>query len=336
MAKSAKKNANEIGKVTGGKDGRASWAVHRWHQLDAKPFPPERTDFDVDLGALIREWVIPGSAPPQPVLTEDSEVITLGSCFARELREYLASLGFGSRGIWVPSGLNNTFAILDFISWCVTGRETGRGYRYDRTDEGTIEDWRPEAEREKYLEAITSAGGFVFTIGLAEVWEDAESGAVFWKGIPEEVFDAGRHRFRLSSVEENERNLVEIVELVRRVNASAPIVLTLSPVPLKATFRDVSCMVADSVSKSILRVAIDRVASQGLPGVYYWPSFEIVRWAGAHRSEPSYGLDDNRSRHVNRAIVREIIKAFVESVYAPEAVERILAGDAPARDAASA
>jgi hypothetical protein len=263
-------------------------------------------------------------------------VITLGSCFARELREHLASLGFASRGIWVPSGLNNTFAILDFVSWCVTGRETGRGYRYDRTAEGTIEDWRPAAEREKYLEAITSAGGFVFTIGLAEVWEDAETGAVFWKGVPESVFDDGRHRFRLSTVEENERNLVDIVELVRRVNESAPIVLTLSPVPLKATFRDVSCIVADSVSKSILRVAVDRVASRQVPDVYYWPSFEIVRWLGAHRGEASYGADDNRSRHVNRAIVGEIIEAFVESFYAPGAVARMRADGAGARDAASA
>jgi hypothetical protein len=336
VKKGSRKNANEIGKLTGKKDGRASWAVDRWHQLDAKPFPPQRSDFDVDLGRLIRESVIPGSTPPEPMLGADSAVITLGSCFARELREHLASLGFASRGIWVPSGLNNTFAILDFVSWCVTGRETGGGYRYDRTAEGAIEDWRPATEREKYLEAITSAGGFVFTIGLAEVWEDAETAAVFWKGVPEPVFDADRHRFRLSTVEENERNLVEIVELVRRVNESAPIVLTLSPVPLKATFRDVSCIVADSVSKSILRVAVDRVASGQVPGVYYWPSFEIVRWLGAHRGEASYGVDDNRSRHVNRASVREIIEAFVESFYAPEAVVRMRAGAAEARGTASA
>ena len=87
-----------------------------------------------------------------------------------------------------------------------------------------------------------------------------------------------------------------MVDLVRQVNPNAPIVITLSPVPLEATFRDISCMTADSVSKSVLRVAIDQVMGEHRPNVCYWPSFEIVRWAGAHVSWPAYGFHDDRSQ----------------------------------------
>ena len=306
-----------------------SWTQGRcWNSSGARLFPRKQDAFESDFAQLIREWVLPGHAPAAGMLSAGDSIITLGSCFARELRDYLGSTGFSAGSFWIPAGLNNTFAILDFISWCVTGEETDRGYRYDRTDEGQIEEWKPEAERDHYLQGLRAAGAFVFTLGLAEVWQDGETGAVFWRGVPKDVYEAGRHVFRLTTVEENEANILRIVELVRSVNATAPIVLTLSPVPLQATFREMSCLTADSVSKSVLRVAIDLVMNRQLENVYYWPSFEIVRWVGAHVPRPAYGADDGKPRHVNRRLVAEIIDAFVEAFFTPAAVAELNARSA--------
>src|SRR5205085_6394217 len=94
-----------------------------------------------------------------------------------------------------------------------------------------------------------------------------------------------------------------------------------SPVPLMATFRDISCLPADTVSKAVLRVALDRLMDAGHEGVYYWPSFEIVRWAGSHVKWAAYGTDDGKARHVSRYLVREIVDAFVESFYGQEVSE---------------
>jgi len=110
------------------------------------------------------------------------------------------------------------------------------------------------------------------------------------------------------------------------VNATAPIVLTLSPVPLKATFRGISCVTADCVSKSTLRVAIDSVLGHSLEGVYYWPSFEIVKWLGPHVPWPAYGSAEKDSRHVAQYLVAHIIDAFVEAFYTPAAVAELRAG----------
>jgi len=299
---------------------KRSWAEQRWHAMDTSVYPLEQHIFEGDIGALVREHIVPGHAPSAPLLDRDDAVVTLGSCFAAELRDYLTSSGFASGNFWIPSGLNNTYAILDFVSWCVTGDETERGFRYDRFESGEIEEWKPEEERNTYTQRLAEAGAFVFTLGLAEVWQDRVTGGVFWRGIPEEIFDGDRHIFRLTTVEENERNVLRIIELVRSVNAKAPIVLTLSPVPLKATFRGISCLTADCVSKSVLRVALDSAMNAGLEGVYYWPSFEIVRWAGAHYPASAYGVDANRARNVSRFLVAEILDAFVEHFYKPEAV----------------
>ena len=48
-------------------------------------------------------------------------------------------------------------------------------------------------------------------------------------------------------------------QMIRKNNKNASIIFTLSPVPLKATFRNMSCTVANSVSKAILRVALDEI-----------------------------------------------------------------------------
>ena len=129
---------------------------------------------------------------------------------------------------------------------------------------------------------------FVITLGLAEVWYQrrrAEGGAeaggkaragaeeeqeeqeeeVLWRAVPSDRFDPRRHGFRVSSVGENLRNLRAIVALIRAHVPAAVVVFTLSPVPLSATFRGVSCVTANAVSKSILRVAV------GYPYPYPYP-----------------------------------------------------------------
>jgi hypothetical protein len=308
--------------------GRLSWAPSRWHADNAHLLP---VSFDVydDVPRLFRDHILPGHAPTAPLLTPDATVVTLGSCFAQELRTVLERAQFLAANFWIPSGLNNTFAIADFVSWCVRGEGTRRAYRYDRAEDGSIEEWTPNEEREAYLEQFRRAGAFVFTLGLAEVWVDRETGAVFWRGVPEHIFEESRHEFRLSTVEENAANVVEIIELVRSVNADAPIVVTLSPVPLRATFRDISCITADCVSKSVLRVAIDTALAEARPNVYYWPAFELVKWAGAELDWRAYGGD---ARHVQRYLVYAIIDAFVESFYGAEAAATLRARLAGERD----
>ena len=157
------------------------------------------------------------------------------------------------------------------------------------------------------------------------MWEDSESGNVFWRGVPEQIFKEGRHRFRLSSVLENTKNLENIFALIREVNPNAPIIFTLSPVPLKATFSNKSCISSDCVSKSTLRLAIHEYMSkfESQANVYYWPSFEIVKWVGCHLPYPVYGTDDGCVRHVSRFLVTQILKAFVNVYYGKDTANTV-------------
>lgn len=118
----------------------------------------------------------------------------------------------------------------------------------------------------------------MLTFGLSEVWYDEVTGNVFWRTIPIEDYDPERHKFRVSTVPENIDNLRAIYQLIRKHRPDAKVIFTLSPIPLIATFRDNSCLTSNSVSKSVLRVAIDEVVreyrDQG--ALYYWPSYELI------------------------------------------------------------
>lgn len=297
--------------------------AYRWS--DAEPwnyarestrfFPRQEAELD-ELEGLIERHVLPGFVPSAPPFDRrTSQLLTMGSCFAQNLRNTLAENGLLADWLFVPPGLNNSFALRDFVDWCLTGSRSNSAYWYDEHAQGGAARWEPEREHRSYREVFAAVDGIVLTVGLAELWYDEPSGNVFWRGVPKSLYDPARHKCRVSTVAENRANIAHIVRAVRELRPGMPIILTLSPVPLKATFGASSIMAADCVSKSILRVALHELMQEGIEAVHYWPSFEIVRWLGSHLKERLFGEDGN-PRHVNRRIVRLAVESFIRHFYA--------------------
>ncbi|MDO9525276.1 MAG: GSCFA domain-containing protein, partial [Gemmobacter sp.] len=76
-------------------------------------------------------------------------------------------------------------------------------------------------------------------------------------------------------VPETLADLMEALTLLRSHNPDVRILLTVSPVPLNATFEDRHVFVATTLSKAVLRVAADH-AARALPDCAYFPSYEII------------------------------------------------------------
>jgi hypothetical protein len=285
----------------------------------ARFYPAHAADFS-DVPGLFYEHVAAGHVPATPPLGAKDRILTFGSCFAGHIRRFLADTGFAAETIRLKEGLNTTFALRDFVTWCCTGEEPGAGYRYERDADGQVVDGLPISDLALYRRHIADAAALIFVVGLAEIWEDALTGDVFWRGVPSAIFDESRHRHRVSTVPENVANLEALVALVREVNPTAQIVFALSPVPLNATYRPVSCVTADSVSKAVLRLALDELLGRQLPGVWYWPSFEMVRSIGMHVHGAFFG-DDGVVRHPSDHVVRDIVDCFVRCYYEPSAYQ---------------
>lgn len=123
---------------------------------------------------------------------------------------------------------------------------------------------------------------FVFTLGLTEGWVSTVDGAVFplCPGVSGGVFDAGRHRFHNFRTGEVVSDLAAFIARLRGVNPGARIILTVSPVPLAATASGNHVLAATTYSKSVLRAAAQEIAEDH-PGVFYFPSYEIITGAPA-------------------------------------------------------
>jgi hypothetical protein len=256
----------------------------------------------------VANYLVKGWMPAQPFITASSPIVAFGSCFAENVANHLVKRGFdvltkrGDNQAYVTrmgDGITNTFAVLQQFQWAWDGRtpKADLWHGYEAQSFGY-----DEAVRKETRALFDQADVFIVTLGISEVWYDEPTGEVFWRAVPMDKVDASRHKFRVTTVEENKRNLREMYRLIRTHRPGAAIVVTVSPIPLRATFRPVSCLSASAVSKGVLRVAVDEFMRELPPAeskVFYFPSYEIVihgfdnQWAADRRHVYAHVLDFN-------------------------------------------
>ncbi len=233
----------------------------------------------------VEKFVLHGWAPKAPVITASSQVTAFGSCFAANISNWLAKRSYNVLNksedagdayvVQCGEGMVNSFVILQQFEWAWENKVFDQDLWHGYDTEAYGYDPEVQAQTKKMFDETDL---FILTFGLSEIWYDEPTGNVFWRTIPKASYDPDRHKFRVSTVEENKQNMRAIYDLIRKYRPDAKIIFTLSPIPLQATFRPNSCMTSSSVSKAVLRTAIDEVvrekADEGV--LHYWPSYELV------------------------------------------------------------
>lgn len=135
-----------------------------------------------------------------------------------------------------------------------------------------------EATLAALRDAVRSADIFVFTLGLTESWENAETGlqyALCPGTVKGAAFDPDRHVFRNGGFRALYKELQQALRLMRAENAGLKVLLTVSPVPLTATASGEHVLTATTYSKSVLRAIAGQMVTE-LKFVDYFPSYEII------------------------------------------------------------
>lgn len=166
------------------------------------------------------------------------------------------------------------------------------------------------ADRQRHFAAVRrmfeTLEVFVFTLGLTESWEYSGDGAVLplAPGVAGGVWQPDLYHFHNYSVQEVEQDLLAFIDRLREVNSTARIILTVSPVPLVATYEDRHVLVSTCLSKSVLRVAANTCATTR-ENVAYFPAYEII--TGPHAGGAYY---DDDLRSVNEKGVKHVMRTF--------------------------
>jgi hypothetical protein len=160
---------------------------------------------------------------------------------------------------------------------------------------------------QQVLHVIRCADVFIFTLGLTEAWLSAYDGAVFpaCPGTVAGTFDSRLHKFHNFSVTDVIQDLADLTDLLTEINPRVRLILTVSPVPLVATATGQHVLVANTYSKSVLRVAASATVA-ARQNVAYFPAYELV--SGPQAPHDSFGPD---RREPTRAAIEAVMNSFL-------------------------
>lgn len=287
---------------------------------------PDTAQLNGDLKAAILEHVL-GDLDVAPFITAQTSFFTMGSCFARNIADALAALGYDISYMPMSDEINTSFANRYFMDWLAD--EIADSDVAARMASLLPENWT----RAEINARLAQADVFILTLGVGAAFFDRETGR-FVMPRPTSLNRralAERYEFRTIPVSENVENVSYVLECVWRRNPAAKIVLTVSPVPMQVTFESKSAVLADCVSKSTMRVTAHEVLQRyaRTKPVYYFPSFEVFRWLGGHLERAVYGTDDGSSLHVSEDVVRTVVECFIEKLADPRSKAVPSAGAMP-------
>lgn len=271
-------------------------------------------------------------------------VVTAGSCFAQHIAQHLRARGF-NYVLTEPPHPSLMEAVAREFQYGVYSARWGNIYTarqlrqlFDRVfgrfcpvddiwqqDGAYYDPYRPAiqpggfasraefvADRVRHFtacrEAFLGMEYFVFTLGLTEGWINRADGAVYpvCPGTVAGVFYPEQHLFHDFSVDEIVADFRGFLAGLRAVNAGVKVILTVSPVPLAATAKDMDVLQASVLSKSVLRVAAGILA--GDEGVAYFPSYEIVT---GPQAQNAFEAD---LRSVSEETVERVMRIFFRQV----------------------
>ena len=320
--------------------------VTRWAKLMTDDPPPGSAWQRISDSEFFEPLIAPEFA-----ISPDDRVFAIGSCFARGVEGALESLGVDVvsrtdvfdhlpiRATGYPIGYTNKYnieAIRNELRWAL---EPGEEFPRDsllRLPDGRFQD--PHAspileysdevntiERHRLLTKLTrevaSCRIVVVTLGLIEAFLDTTTG-LYTNTTPHLTADPDRFRFRVLSYEQIMDRLEEVYKLLStHGHPDVRIVVTVSPVPLEATFTGQDVVLANTVSKAVLRAAVGAWTPRH-ENVHYFPSYEIVM------NSDKAAVWEKDGRHVRPLFVRRIMDLFVRthlSVREPEPLQ--LVGD---------
>lgn len=253
-----------------------------------------------------------------PFKLNKSDVIsTAGSCFAQHIAKHLINSGLNfyiaeepvDNGPLFTARYGNIYTTLQLLQ--LVKRAYGLHKPIDdwflRLDGKYIDPFRPQIfekgfecvddlinEREHHLAAfrnvIENSSVFIFTLGLTERWVSEIDGSAFpvCPGAVATESQASSGVFQNATVTEMISELKQFIGICREVNPGIKFILTVSPVSLLMTASKEHVLVANSYSKSALRVVAD-VVSKDLTDVMYFPSYEII--TGNHTRYEFYDRD---------------------------------------------
>lgn len=289
---------------------------------------PKHLITNKDLVNIINKIVI-GETFSFPKLKKTASIVTIGSCFANNLSYGLCKKGLTSHTLPIGEEVNSSYTNLEVFKLLL---KISSNITHVDNNDLTSTTLTPLLDDKfirhcnSFVDQIKHSKALIYTMGVSYGFFSKEDNKpILIKntgGVDRTSLNLASSR--IISPEENLINLNEIFKIARLINPEIIFIISVSPVPAARSFGITPVAQADCISKSILRVSTEMFVSQNLPDVYYWPSFEIVKWLSPHLDYtsrniiPFFGFEDGYSRHVSKDTVDLVIDLFTSLCFSAE------------------
>jgi hypothetical protein len=246
---------------------------------------------------------------PKFRIARNDRIASVGSCFAQHISRALVGKGFNylvtETAPATPGAQDENFGVFSArygniytIRQLLQLFQRAYGLFEPKTlcwttEEGRcLDPFRPQIQKRGFVSAgdvsedrashlstvrllFETCDVMIFTLGLTEGWANRQDGAVVPVAPGVLGVDDPDFAFANFSVTGMVEDLTQFISKLRVVNSGARVLLTVSPVPLVATYETRHVLVSTVYSKSALRVVAEAVAAT-MPDVDYFPSYEII------------------------------------------------------------
>lgn len=265
---------------------------------------PKRIASAEDFDSVVDHAVLGNTVPAAPFIDRSTKIVSIGSCFAVNISTALNKSGYAAQLLNVNERLFNPFALQTFLEAVRENADISVFEKHWSLQPGDLEAFRA---------SILQGKAAIVTLGLSFVWIDNATGEMVFdptRKVGVNLISADPERFQMEAtgVAENTDAIAAIINALRAMNPTIKIILTLSPVHLARAISDYPASIADSISKSTLRCALHEIMSLRLHEVYYFPSFEILRWLVPMVDVPFGG--DQDIRHISTQWVDYTVSKF--------------------------
>ena len=179
------------------------------------------------------------------------------------------------------------------------------------------------AEYYDTLKRLKETDIVVITLGLVETWYDKKAGVYINLAPHPRLVKSDPERFEVHVLDYDDilADVREILQILRReCKPGVRFLVTVSPVPLAATFRGQDVLQANAYSKAVQRAAIEAIVLE-YSDVTYFPSYEMVTLAAPEEAWIKEDYRHVRPDAVDR-IMRLVVSKYVDkSALAPEKTE---------------
>lgn len=271
-----------------------------------------KTIWDKEVSALIQEpnWVY---AALYSMLGDDdkklikaaginklSNIASLGSCFATNISKHFKNLEFKNTYTLRVEEAVNSPRLIDMY------------FNPQRVPKEQVREWdkRFGIESKYIINIIPKIDLFILTFGVGWDLTDVSGNICLDLDSLSTRLKNGELKFDRPELSKQSGYISSCVESIRILNPNAPILVTLSPVPLSGFVGNKHVFNANSLSKSSLLLAIEDAKLKS--DFIYVPTYEIVTSLAPIMFGENIWGEDGTTRHPNNDLIKMICESFIK------------------------